>query len=211
MKKVKIKICGLTRPEDIEFLRELNIDFAGFNFVPGSPRFLTRPEAEQLLRRLPPGIAPVGIFSDAEAAEIDDILELVPLEIIQFHGHEPPRFCEQFGLPYFKVVRVKQAINFHYLSLYRPRAFLLDTFLPDTPGGTGKTFDWRLALEAKKQPVPIILAGGLTPENVAGAVRKVRPWGVDVASGVEKAPGVKDHRKLEAFVEAVRKMEKETP
>jgi len=206
--KTNIKICGLTRPEDVEFLGEMKIDFAGFNFVPGSPRFLARDEAKKLLRHLPAGIEAVGIFADADADEISEILKEVPLDIIQFHGREPPHFCERFALPYFKVVRVKKAINFHYLSLYRPRAFLLDTFIPYTRGGTGKTFNWELALEAKKQPVPILLAGGLKAENVGAAVAKVKPWGVDVASGVESRPGIKDRLKMKAFVESVRAAEK---
>jgi phosphoribosylanthranilate isomerase len=206
--KTKIKICGFTRPEDVECLKELDVDFAGFIFVPESPRYLPIEAAREIIPRVPSGVGRVGVFADAAEDEIREIIRAVPLDILQFHGHESPAYCECFGLSYFKALRVKQAINFHYLSLYNPLAFLLDTFVLKTLGGTGKTFNWDLAVEAKTQRTPIILAGGLTPENVAGAIRKVRPWGVDVSSGVESRPGIKDHEKIRVFVESVRNAEK---
>ena len=205
MNRVRIKICGLTRREDVLFLEELGVDFAGFIFVPESPRFLEVGAAAEITPLVPRGTKRVGVFADEDPEQVRRTAEECHLDILQFHGTETPEYCRQFLLPYFKAIRVKGEEDLDTLKLYRPEAFLLDTFSPDALGGTGETFDWGLAREAKKQDVPVILAGGLNPENVSGAVRKVEPWGVDVSSGVESGPGVKDHGKMKAFVEAVRK------
>lgn len=200
MPDVKIKICGLTRIEDILVLRDLPVDFAGFIFVPSSPRFINPERAAGLIERLPEKIKPVGVFMDEGPEVVRRTVEICGLEIIQFHGQESPEFCDQFNLPYFKAIRVGTELDEKDLAGYRPRAYLLDTFIKEADGGTGKTFDWTLAKRMVESGRPIILAGGLKPENVSAAVKIVRPWGVDVSSGVESKPGVKDKDKIIRFV-----------
>jgi phosphoribosylanthranilate isomerase len=201
MKKVKIKICGLTRPEDVLLLRELPIDFAGFIFVPDTPRFLEPAAAAKLIRLLPDGIQPVGVFMDETPEVVRATADICGLKILQFHGRETPEYCEQFNRPYFKVIRVGSSIDERILTGYHPVAFLLDTFKRGAAGGTGKTFDWTVAGRVVESGFPVILAGGLTPENISRAVKEVHPWGVDVSSGVEVSPGVKEPWKLRRFVE----------
>lgn len=202
--KIKIKICGLTRPEDVLFLREFSIDFAGFIFVPGTPRFQDIDSARKLTELLPPDVRAVGVFMDEDPATVRKTSEICGLDILQFHGQETPEYCSQFGLPYFKAIRVTGAIDGELLTGYHPEAFLLDTFSKDTAGGTGRTFAWTVARQVVQSGIPVVLAGGLNPMNVARAVRDVHPWGVDVSSGVEIAPGIKDHDKMRRFIEAAR-------
>lgn len=208
MSRVRVKICGLTRGEDVLFLKELKVDFAGFVFVPKSPRFLGREAAGEIIPLVPEGTARVGVFADEDPGRVRRTARSCRLDILQFHGDETPEYCRWFGLPYFKAIRLRGGEDLNLLTLYRPEAFLLDAFSPETPGGTGKTFDWELARKAREQEIPIILAGGLNPENISEAVLKVKPWGVDVSSGVESEPGMKDHGKMKKFVEAVREAER---
>lgn len=204
MKKVKIKICGLTRPEDILILRKLPIDFAGFIFVPGTPRFIKSGAAVELIRLLPDGIQPVGVFLDEEPDIVRETADICGLKILQFHGDETPEYCEQFNLPYFKVIRVEGSLDGKIPDGYRPLAFLLDTFVRGAVGGTGKTFDWTVAEIVVESGFSVILAGGLTPDNISRAVEEVHPWGVDVSSGVESRAGEKDPEKVRRFVEMVK-------
>ncbi len=206
MKKIKIKICGLTRPEDVLLLRELPVDFAGFIFVPDTPRFVKPETAAELIRRLPDGIQPVGVFLDEKPEVVRETADICGLKILQFHGGETPEYCEQFNRPYFKVIRVAGKLDDRLLNGYRPLAFLLDTFVKGADGGTGKTFAWTLAERVVESGFPVILAGGLTPENISRAIEEVHPWGVDVSSGVEASPGVKDREKVRRFIEGVKKL-----
>ena len=205
MERVKIKICGLTRPEDVRFLAEMDIDFAGFIFVPGTPRCLDPQKAVKLTGLLPTNIRKVGVFRNQDPEVIRDIIRRCRLDLVQLHGSESPVYCRKLEFPYFKVIRVKDTIGGAEFSQYGPEAFLLDTYSGKSAGGTGETFNWELARNAKKFHDRIVLAGGLTAQNVNDAVRTVRPWGVDVSSGVESAPGIKDHEKLQEFVGETRK------
>jgi len=204
MNRPRIKICGLTRPEDISLISELGIDMAGFIFVPASPRYLIPEQAELLVRELPPQVKRVGVFVDEEPMAVRKTAKQLKLDILQFHGDEAPDYCRQFKIPFFKAFRVRGSLDLNSLRTYRAKAILLDSFSSGARGGTGKTFDWKLARAAMGKGIPIILAGGLTPENAAKAVRTVKPWGLDVSSGVESAPGIKDHEKVRNFVKVVR-------
>jgi len=204
MKKVRIKICGLTRPEDVLLLGELPIDFAGFIFVPNTPRFVEPEKAAKLIRLLPDEIQPVGVFLDEKPEIVRETADICGLKILQFHGGERPEYCEQFNRPYFKVIRVNGSCEVIIQDGYRPRAFLLDTFIQGAAGGTGETFDWSVARIVIESGLPVILAGGLTPDNISRAVEEVHPWGVDVSSGVESSPGIKDPEKMRQFVEQLR-------
>jgi phosphoribosylanthranilate isomerase len=202
---LKIKICGLTQKEDLLFLQGKGVDLAGFIFVPGTPRFLERERAKKLTDLVPAGISAVGVFLDEAPETVWNTAESCRLKILQFHGREKPEYCEQFGLPYFKTIRVARGIDPVLLRGYRPQAFLLDTFTPQAAGGTGQTFDWPVAAGLAETGIPIILAGGLNPENIARAVAEVKPWGVDVSSGVEIRPGIKNLNKIDRFVQAARR------
>jgi phosphoribosylanthranilate isomerase len=204
MKMVKIKICGLTRPEDVLLLGEMPVDFAGFIFVPDTPRFVEPGKATKLIRLLPDRIQPVGVFLDEKPDIVRETADICGLKILQFHGDEPAEYCEQFNLPYFKVIRVEGSLDGRIPGGYRPLAFLLDTFVKGTPGGTGRTFDWTVAGRVVESGLSVILAGGLNPENISRAVEEVHPWGVDVSSGVESRAGIKDPEKVRRFVEVVK-------
>jgi len=203
----RVKICGVTNPADALAGVEAGADALGFNFYEKSPRHLTVPAAAKISRQLPPFIMRVGVFVNAPEDLVLRAIGEVGLTLLQFHGDEPPEFCTQFGLMSMKAFRVQDAGSLQELPKYQTDAYLLDAFSPAARGGTGEKFNWDLALEAQKFGKPVFLAGGLTPENVAAAVRKVRPFGVDVASGVESSPGKKDHQKVKAFIAAVRSVE----
>jgi len=204
MDTIKIKICGLTRREDILALNGLGIDYAGFIFVSGTPRYLDLERAAKLTRLVPPGVKRVGVFFDERPAAVGKIASACRLDLLQFHGSESPHYCGQFGLPYFKTVRVLDRIEIDRLAAYRPEAFLLDTYSPRKAGGTGEAFDWSLAREAAEGGLKFILAGGLNPGNIARAIGEAGPWGVDVSSGVESSPGIKDYNKIKAFIREAR-------
>ena len=201
---VKVKICGITNPADAESAVQAGADALGLMFYPGSPRCIPLETAQDIARRLPPHIIRTGVFADPNPSDVFAAIRLCQLNVAQFHGAETPEFCLQFGIMTMKAFRVKDADSLLSLSAYHTDAFLLDSHVAGKPGGTGETFNWELALAAKKIGKPIFLAGGLTPQNVAEAVRKVTPFGVDVSSGVEQSPGKKDAQKMKDFIAAVR-------
>jgi phosphoribosylanthranilate isomerase len=198
-----VKICGITRLQDALLAVELGADALGFNFWPESKRYCAPERAAKIIAALPPLISTVGIFVNQSRAHIRRMAGLSGVRYVQLHGNETPEFCEELGFPHVKAVRVEGAESIRGLARYRAAAgFLLDA--PSAGyGGSGKTFDWALARRAAKER-PILLAGGLTPENVSQALTQVRPYGVDVASGVESKPGKKDKEKLSRFIRQVK-------
>jgi phosphoribosylanthranilate isomerase len=201
---VKVKICGITNAPDALAAVEAGTDALGFMFYEPSPRHVSVQEAAAIVRQLPPFIIKVGVFVDASEDLVLRAIGECGLNTLQFHGHETPEYCEQFGLLTMKAFRIRDAESLKTLRNYPTDAWLLDAFVADKLGGTGEKFNWDLAIEAKKLGRPIFLAGGLTPENVADAVKKVQPYGVDVSSGVEAEPGKKDHDKVRAFIKAAK-------
>jgi phosphoribosylanthranilate isomerase len=204
---VKVKICGITNLPDGMAAAEAGADALGFVFYDQSPRRISVEAAAVLIPQLPPFVMKVGVFVNAPEDVVVRAIRECGLNQLQFHGDEPPEYCLQFGLMSMKAFRIRDATSLQALSRYRTDAWLLDAYAPDKPGGTGATFNWDLALEAQDLGRPIFLAGGLTAENVAEAVRRVRPYGVDVSSGVETAPGNKDHAKVRAFIRAAKAVE----
>ena len=203
----RVKICGITNLADAQAAVAAGADALGFNFYEKSPRHLTLPAAAGITKQLSPYIMRVGVFVNAPADFVFQAITECGLSLVQFHGDEPPEFCTQFGLMSLKAFRIRDAESLQELTKFPTDAWLLDAFSPEARGGTGEQFNWDLALEAQKYGTPIFLAGGLTPENVAAAVRRVHPFGVDVASGVESAPGKKDGQKIRDFIAAVRSVE----
>ena len=204
MSVVRCKICGITRVEDALAAVDAGADAIGLVFYAKSPRAVTVPQAQAILAALPPFVTTVGLFVDSERSELNAILDVLPLDLLQFHGDESPAACEGFRRPYIKALRVKQGDDIAArIGQYGSAAgVLLDTFVPGVPGGTGEAFDWSLVPHGLR--MPIILAGGLTPENVRAAIEQVRPYAVDVSGGVEASKGLKDSDKIHAFVRAVR-------
>ncbi len=205
---VRIKICGITNLEDARLAVELGADALGFIFYPKSPRNVTLEAAREIIAQMPPFVTSVGVFVDEAAAVVQDLAARAGLDWVQVHGQESPEYCRSLGRRVIKGFRIKDAESLFGLEPFRGavQALLLDTYKTGQVGGTGEIFDWRLAREAKKYG-PIILAGGLTPENVAQAITTVQPQAVDTASGTEAAPGKKDPAKLKAFFRAVRESE----
>ena len=197
----KIKICGMTDLNDALLAVELGADALGFVFYSKSPRYITVSAAANICNELPPFVAKVGVFVDELEYEIEKALNECLLNALQFHGEEPPGFCQKFAAKSIKAVRVRGEESLRAAAEYDVDALLLDTYTDESRGGTGKTFDWSLAVKAKEIGLPIILSGGLTTVNVQEAVRRVRPYAVDVASGVEREPGKKDPEKLRRFIE----------
>jgi phosphoribosylanthranilate isomerase len=200
----KVKICGITNLADAQAAVEAGADALGFNFYEQSPRFITLKTAAEISQQLPPFVMRVGVFVNAPEDFILRAIREVGLTMLQFHGDETSEFCTQFGLMSMKAIRVRDAESLSQLENFQTAAFLLDAHSKNGLGGTGETFNWDLAIEAQKFGKPIFLAGGLTPGNVADAIRKVQPFGVDVSSGVESAPGKKDHAKVKAFIAAAK-------
>ena len=203
--ETKVKICGVTNVADALAAAEAGADMIGLNFYGQSPRHLTLAQAVEIARALPPFVMRVGVFVNPEEALVTRAIGECNLSLLQFHGDETSGFCTQFSLMSMKAIRVRDAESLNQLAHYQTDAFLLDAHSKSGLGGTGEKFNWDLAVEAKKFNKPIFLAGGLTPENVAEAVRQVRPFAVDVSSGVESALGKKDHAKVKAFIEAAKK------
>jgi phosphoribosylanthranilate isomerase len=204
--RTRIKICGLTRPDDALAAVRLGADALGFIFVQESPRRVEPEEVAEITRRLPPLVMRVGVFKDQDPEWIRGVVDQCGLHIVQLHGQESPAYCESLGLEFIKAFRIKDEGSLKPLGAYHPlasrKAFLLDTFVPGKAGGTGKTFDWQLAQMASEF-APIILSGGINPENVGEAITQVRPFAVDVSSGIEKAPGEKDPGRMAAFINRV--------
>ena len=199
-----VKICGITRVEDALAAVRLGTHALGFVFYAESPRYVTPEHAAGIVRQLPPFVAAVGLFVNAEASAVQRVLEQVPLNLLQFHGEETPELCGQFRVPYIKAVRVRAGLDLlQYAQLYSAgRGLLLDAYVEGAHGGTGSVFDWRLI--PRELPLPVVLSGGLNPANVSDAIRGVRPSAVDVSSGVEAGPGIKDAQKMAAFFQGVR-------
>ncbi|MDB6447026.1 MULTISPECIES: phosphoribosylanthranilate isomerase [Pseudomonas] len=203
MSAVRSKICGITRVEDALAAVEAGADAIGLVFYARSPRAVTVQQARAIIRALPPFVTPVGLFVNASRCELGEILDAVPLALLQFHGDETPEDCEGWNLPYIKALRVKAGddIAAGCEAFAGASGILLDTYVEGVPGGTGEAFDWSLVPRGLSKP--IILAGGLTAENVAEAIRQVRPYAVDVSGGVEQAKGIKDPARIRAFMAAV--------
>ncbi|MFC5695096.1 phosphoribosylanthranilate isomerase [Pseudomonas sp. GCM10022186] len=204
MSAVRIKICGITRIEDALAAVAAGADAIGLVFYPGSPRAVTPAQAKAIVAALPPFVTSVGLFVDMPREELQQVLAEVPLDLLQFHGDETPEDCSGHGRPYIKALRVKPGDDIAAAIAAYPEAagILLDTYVPGTPGGTGEAFDWDLVPQDAAKP--LVLAGGLTPENVADAVRRVRPYAVDVSGGVEAGKGIKDPAKIQAFIQRAR-------
>ena len=201
--RVRIKICGLTRPEEVRCVSGLGVDAVGLNFYPPSPRFLSVPAARAVRARVPAFVTLVAVFVNPGAEEVRRVIGEVGVDMLQFHGTETARFCEDFGLPYLKAIAMREGVDLAAAVREYPSAaaWLLDVHDTEKWGGTGRTFDWSAVRGSFERP--IVLAGGLTPENVEDAIRLVRPFAVDVCGGVESAGGVKDEAKLAAFVRRV--------
>lgn len=201
--RTRIKICGIREPLHARLAAEAGADAVGLVFYPASPRYVTPEQAARIVAALPPFVMAVGLFVDAGEDEVRRVLEQVPLDLLQFHGDEPPGFCASFGVPYVRAVRMAPGTDLvEYAQRFAgARALLLDAHVPGHPGGTGRTFDW--AGIPRDLPIPLILSGGLTLENVGRAVREVRPWAVDVSSGVESSRGAKDPQKIVEFIRSV--------
>ncbi len=201
---VRIKICGITNLEDALLAANLGADALGFIFFAKSPRRVAPETARQIIRQLPPFVVSVGVFVDEAAATVRDLADRVGLDWVQLHGAESPEYCRSLGRRVIKGFRIQDEDSLAELAAFRGQvqALLLDTYKKGQTGGTGETFDWEMARQARTYG-PIVLAGGLTPANVARAIEIAQPQAVDVASGVEAAPGKKDPEKLRAFFEAV--------
>ncbi|WP_043200430.1 phosphoribosylanthranilate isomerase [Pseudomonas putida] len=204
MSNVRSKICGITRIEDALAAAEAGADAIGFVFYAKSPRAVDVRQARAIIAELPPFVTTVGLFVNASRCELNEILEVVPLDLLQFHGDETPQDCEGYHRPWIKALRVRPGDNLEAAcQLYAgARGILLDTYVAGVPGGTGEAFDWSLVPAHLSKP--IILAGGLSADNVGQAIAQVRPYAVDVSGGVEQAKGIKDAAKIEAFMQAVK-------
>ncbi|QIK39045.1 phosphoribosylanthranilate isomerase [Caldichromatium japonicum] len=202
--RTRVKICGITRSEDLEAAVAVGADAVGFVFYPPSPRAVGIEQAAALCQALKPFVSAVGLFVDARPEEIEAVLAQVPLDLLQFHGDEPPELCRRFGRRWIKAIRMRPDIDLEaeYARFVGTAGLLLDAYDPNRPGGTGQRFDWGLI--PPRLASKIILAGGLDARNVAEAIAQVRPYGVDVSGGVERAKGIKDPERMASFMRAVR-------
>jgi phosphoribosylanthranilate isomerase len=203
--RTRVKICGITEAAHARVAADAGADAIGLVFYPASPRKLSTEAAAAIARSLPPFVASVGLFVDAPAEEVRSILGTVSLDLLQFQGDETPEYCESFGRAYVRAVRMEAGTDLlEYARRFsRARALLLDAHVPGLPGGTGRTFDW--AGIPRALAIPVILSGGLTSASVGQAIRQVRPWAVDVSSGVERSRGVKDPQKIVEFIRSVQR------
>lgn len=200
----RIKICGITRLEDALIAAEAGADAIGLVFYESSPRAVTINQAKLICEAIPPFITTVGLFVNADKKFVDAVLTEIPLNLLQFHGEEPASYCEQFNRPWLKALRVhaNMSINAKIAPYANAQGILLDTYIAGVQGGTGKTFDWSIIpLSINK---PLILAGGLTIDNVQLAIQKVKPYAVDISGGVEISKGIKDANKIKAFIKKVK-------
>lgn len=204
MRRTRVKICGLTRAGDAQAAAAAGADAIGLVFYAKSPRAVDAAQAGAVLAALPPFVTRVGLFVDAPAAFVTEVLGAVPLDLLQFHGEEPPDYCAAFGRPWIKALRVRPGLNLagEARRYGAAAALMLDAYRPGVPGGTGESFDWGLIPPGMGPR--IVLAGGLTPDNVAEAIARVRPYAVDVSGGVESTRGIKDSAKIDAFMQGVR-------
>jgi phosphoribosylanthranilate isomerase len=200
--RIRVKICGITRPEDAGTASLLGADALGLVFYPPSPRSVNVERARAIARNLPPFVTRVGLFVNAPADDVRRVLDVVPLDLLQFHGDELPSYCVHFGRPYIKAVRMRPGLDLEEVCRVHADAagLLVDSYQPGVPGGTGRAFDWQSIPRGLAKP--IILAGGLSAENVSLAIRRVRPYAVDVSGGVESEKGIKDPEKVRAFLRA---------
>jgi phosphoribosylanthranilate isomerase len=207
MSPVRVKVCGITRVEDALSAIRLGANAIGFVFWSKSSRYITPDSVREIVLALPPFVTTVGVYVDPTQEWVEETAVVGGLSLLQFHGDEAPEFCEQFSLPYIKAIRVREGVDLlQYTTRYRrARGLLLDTYTAGMPGGTGHVFDWKLI--PQDLSLPLILSGGLNPGNVLQAIKQTRPWAVDVSSGVEAAKGIKDEKKISAFMQGVRKSE----
>lgn len=206
MLRTRVKICGLTRVDEALSAVALGADAIGLVFYAGSSRAISIEAARKIRAALPAFVCAVGLFVNPSEQEVRNTLEQVSLDCLQFHGDESESFCASFGRPYMKAIRVQKGLDLNnkIQEYSKSCAILLDAYSPNAAGGTGEVFDWNIAQACvEDSSVPIILAGGLSSENVAEAIRMVAPYGVDVSSGVESAPGVKSESRMKAFFEEV--------
>jgi phosphoribosylanthranilate isomerase len=205
---MKVKICGMTNQEDVSAAVALGVDALGFIFAK-SPRRIDPEAVRILIRSLPPFVVSVGVFVNEAPAEIQAICAYCGLDMIQLHGDEPPELCEELMPRTIKAFQIKDESHLAEISAYRGkvRGVLFDSYAPEMRGGTGKTFDWSLAVKGKEMGIPVILSGGLNPDNIKDAISAVRPVGVDVNSGVEERPGKKDHGLMKNLMEIIRRSE----
>ncbi|MGA8146236.1 MAG: phosphoribosylanthranilate isomerase [Gallionellaceae bacterium] len=201
----RTKICGVTREEDVMAAAESGADALGMVLYGKSPRYVTMQQASRLMHSVPPFVTVVGLFVNPSEEEVRNVLSQVPLDVLQFHGEETPEFCARFKRPYLKAVRVRAEVDLIQCAVRYAGAqgLLLDACIEGTHGGTGESFDW--ALIPHDLPLPVILSGGLHAGNVGAAIRQVRPYAVDVSSGVEAAKGIKDAAKIAAFINEVKR------
>lgn len=206
--RVRIKFCGMTNHEDAQYAAQLGVDAIGLIFYKQSPRAVTITEAKSVVENLPPYISRVAIFVDPDESLVNEILQQISPHYLQFHGHESPDFCRSFGLPYIKAIHIKdEDISSSYEKNYPDACgFLFDAYQEGIPGGTGKVFDWNKL--PKNLEKPMILSGGLDPLNVIQAIEQLHPYAVDVTSGIESRPRMKDKTKMKAFVDSVLKANK---
>ena len=204
---VKVKICGITNPQDASLAVELGVDALGFIFAP-SPRQVSPKNAQRIIDSLPPFVQKVGVFVDGDLRSIQHIKDFCGLDVIQLHGDESPEFCRELMPDTIKAFRLKNASSLIPLELYQGnvRALLLDTYQKGLKGGTGKPFEWRLALKARELGIPVILSGGLGPSNIAKAILTVRPYAIDVNSSIERQPGRKDPELMRQLMDKVKNM-----
>jgi len=201
---VRVKVCGITRREDAEAAVQSGADAIGFVFWPHSARYIDVDSARRIIEVIPPFVCTAGVYVDPDAAWVEETARTAKLALLQFHGDESPEFCNQFSQPYIKAIRVKPDTDLlQYAERYRTaKGLLLDTYAANMPGGTGHVFDWQLI--PQQLPLPLILSGGLNPDNVADAIKQTKPWAVDVSSGVEASKGIKDKKKIIAFMQGVK-------
>jgi phosphoribosylanthranilate isomerase len=198
--RTRIKICGITDPDSAGLAAQCGADALGFMFYPPSPRFISFEAAAAIIAQLPPFVARVGVFVDPTPDAVHQAIDRTGIDTLQFHGNESPDFCARFPLATIKAFRVRDRTSLAPLSNYPCAAWLLDSYVPGQLGGSGNTFNWVLAREAAASGHPILLAGGLTPDNISQAIQTVRPFAVDVSSGVESAPGRKDPDRIRQFI-----------
>lgn len=207
MNGIKVKICGITNAEDAKAAVDAGADAIGFVLYRKSPRFVEAELVKRIVAGLPPFVSPVGVFVNEDMKKVRDLMDSCGLALAQLHGDENAAYCEALGRPVLKGIRLRDRSTLLALAEYSGRAlvrgFVVDAFSEETYGGTGQVADWTLAAEAA-EAAKVLLAGGLTPENVGKAIEQVKPYGVDVSSGVEASPGKKDHAKIQAFIRSVK-------